>query len=59
MRPRLVALLEEVLAEDRGAEDEVPRVPGISQEGYQKALAMAARWQSGGGRKKKAVRQTH
>lgn len=49
LMPRLVALLEEALDEERGADDDpVPRVPGITQEGYELAAATAARWQSGG-----------
>lgn len=53
--PRLVALLESALDEELGgAQDAVPRVPGISQEGYELAAATAARWQSGGGRARKA-----
>lgn len=53
LRPRLVALLAELLEEERGAdEQEVPRVPGITPEGYALAAATAARWLSGEGRKR-------
>lgn len=45
LRPRLVAMLEELLDEERGAEDEPARVPGISPEGYARAAAHVARWQ--------------
>lgn len=56
LRPRLVALLQEALEEERGADDEVvPRVPGISQADYERALAAVQRW-SGGGRKKRTER---
>lgn len=55
LRPRLVALLAELLDEERGAEDDpVPRVPGITPEGYALAAATAARWQSGTRRGRKA-----
>ena len=48
LRPRLVDLVAEVLDQERGADDEPARVPGITPEGYARAAAHVARWQSRG-----------
>lgn len=52
LRPRLVDLVAEVLDQERGADDEPARVPGISPEGYARAAAHVARWQDGRSRGK-------
>lgn len=47
LRPRLVNLLAELLDEELGADDAMPhRLPGVSEESYQKAAAAVARWGS-------------
>jgi len=50
LRPRLVDLLADLLDDERGAEgaeEAMPhRLPGVSEESYQKAAAAVARWGS-------------
>ena len=56
LRPRLVDLLADLLDDERGAEgaeEAMPhRLPGVSEESYQKAAAAVARWGSGRSRGK-------
>lgn len=52
LRPRLIDLLEEILDAERGPEEQPHRVPGISQEGYERAAAAVARWGIGKSRGK-------
>lgn len=58
LRPRLVNLFVELLDEELGSDDEPARVPGITPEGYARAVAAVARWHTGskkGKGKKKPV----
>ena len=52
LRPRLVNHLVELLDEELGSDDDPPRVLGITSEEYERALAMAARWNMGSGTRK-------
>lgn len=60
LRPKLIDLLADLLDDERGAEgaeEAMPhRLPGVSEESYQKAAAAVARWGSGRsrGRSRKA-----